>query len=98
MSTVVELIDVNKEYQLGTVPVTALSGVNLKIDSGEFIAILGPSGSGKTTLLNLIGALDRPTNGTVRIEGIDLSQLSDSKIATIRQRIGIVFQFFNLNI
>ena len=96
MAAVVELIDVDKQYQLGQVPVTALTGVNVEIQEGEFVAILGPSGSGKTTMLNLIGALDRPTNGVVQIEGTDLSKLSDSQIAKIRQRIGIVFQFFNL--
>jgi len=81
---------------LGKVPVHALQGVNLKVESGDFLAILGPSGSGKSTLLNLIGALDKPTEGKMLIEGVDVSTLDDSQLANLRRRIGFVFQFFNL--
>jgi putative ABC transport system ATP-binding protein len=81
---------------LGNIPVDALCGINLSIDPGEFIAILGPSGSGKSTLLNLIGALDKPSKGIVKIEGVDLTTMNESQLARIRLRIGFVFQFFNL--
>ena len=94
--SVVETINLRKTYMLGKVPVNALQGVNLKVEKGDFIAILGPSGSGKSTLLNMIGALDKPTEGKVFIEGIDVSTLNDNELADLRRRIGFVFQFFNL--
>jgi len=94
--SVVETINLRKTYLLGKVPVNALCGVNLKVESGDFLAILGPSGSGKSTLLNLIGALDKPTEGKMLIEGVDVSTLSDNQLADLRRRIGFVFQFFNL--
>jgi putative ABC transport system ATP-binding protein len=81
---------------LGNVPVEALRGVDLTIDKGDFLAILGPSGSGKSTLLNMIGALDKPTEGKVLIEGVDVSTLNDNQLADLRRGIGFVFQFFNL--
>jgi putative ABC transport system ATP-binding protein len=81
---------------LGKVPVNALRGVNLKVEKGEFLAVLGPSGSGKSTLLNLIGALDKPTEGKLLIESVDISTLDDDQLADLRRRIGFVFQFFNL--
>ncbi|NWG10864.1 ABC transporter ATP-binding protein [Candidatus Bathyarchaeota archaeon] len=96
MTTIVEATSLKKTYMLGKIPVEALRGVNLKIESDDFLAILGPSGSGKSTLLNLIGALDKPTGGKLSIEGIDLSSLNDNQLADIRRRIGFVFQFFNL--
>jgi len=96
MTAVVETIDLKKTYMLGKVPVEALRGVNLKVEEGDFLAILGPSGSGKSTLLNLIGALDKPTEGKMLIEGVDVSTLNDSQLADLRRRIGFVFQFFNL--
>jgi putative ABC transport system ATP-binding protein len=94
--SVVEAIDVSKTYMLGKVPVEALRGVNLKVDCGDFVSILGPSGSGKSTMLNLIGALDKPTSGTLRIDGVDISTLNDNQLAEVRLKIGFVFQFFNL--
>jgi putative ABC transport system ATP-binding protein len=91
-----ELIDVVKEYP-GSPPVRALDGVSLRVEAGELLAILGQSGSGKSTLLNIAGALDRPTAGEVRIDGQDISQLSDAPLSTLRgRRIGFVFQQFVL--
>lgn len=96
VTTIVEAVDLKRTYMLGKVPVNALRGVNLKVESGDFLAILGPSGSGKSTLLNLIGALDKPTEGNMLIEGVDVSTLNDNQLADLRRRIGFVFQFFNL--
>lgn len=96
MTTIVEAIDVKKIYMLGKVPVEALRGINLKVENGEFLAILGPSGSGKSTLLNLISALDKPSSGKMIIDGSDLSKLNDNQLADVRSKIGFVFQFFNL--
>lgn len=93
---IVEAIDVKKTYMLGRVPVEALRGVNLKVETGDFISILGPSGSGKSTMLNLIGALDKPTAGLLKIDGVDIGKLNDNQLADLRLRIGFVFQFFNL--
>jgi putative ABC transport system ATP-binding protein len=96
MATIVEAVDLKKTYMLGKVPVEALRGVNLKVESGDFLAVLGPSGSGKSTLLNLIGALDKPTEGKMLIDGVDVSTLNDNQLADLRRRVGFVFQFFNL--
>ena len=96
MALVVEAVDLKKTYMLGKIPVQALRGVNLKVESGDFLSILGPSGSGKSTLLNLIGALDKPTAGKMLIDGVDVSTLNDNQLAELRLRIGFVFQFFNL--
>jgi putative ABC transport system ATP-binding protein len=96
VATIVEAFNLKKTYLLGKVPVNALRGVNLKVESGDFLAILGPSGSGKSTLLNLIGALDKPTEGKMLIEDVDVSTLNDGQLANLRRRIGFVFQFFNL--
>ena len=96
MTEIVEAVNLKKTYLLGKVPVEALRGVNLRVESGDFLAVLGPSGSGKSTLLNLIGALDKPTEGSLRIEGVDISKLEDNQLSDLRRRIGFVFQFFNL--
>jgi putative ABC transport system ATP-binding protein len=91
---VVELEEVRKDYPGG---VTALAGVSLRIEAGEAAAIVGPSGSGKSTLLHLIGTLDRPSAGTVRIEGRDVSTMPDRRLSALRaRRIGFVFQQFHL--
>jgi putative ABC transport system ATP-binding protein len=96
MATIVEAVNLKKTYMLGKIPVEALRGVNLKVESGEFLSILGPSGSGKSTLLNLIGALDKPTAGALLIDGVDVSKLNDNQLSDLRSRVGFVFQFFNL--
>jgi putative ABC transport system ATP-binding protein len=96
ISTVLELAAVTKTY--GTEPpIAALDGVSFSVDEGELVAIVGPSGSGKSTLLHLMGTLDRPSSGVVRITGIDSAQLSDRELAALRaNRIGFVFQQFFL--
>ncbi|MFP6638983.1 MAG: ABC transporter ATP-binding protein [Myxococcota bacterium] len=93
----VDVRSVTKRYQQGELEVLALQGLSLTIQPGEFTAICGPSGSGKTTLLNLIGALDKPTSGTVILEGQELGTLSRRDLSQIRRdRIGFVFQSYNL--
>ncbi len=93
----IELTDLSKWYQMGEVRVTALDHLSLDIDRGEFVVVLGPSGSGKTTLLNLIGALDTPSEGSIQINGNDLSQSSRGQRFTFRRRtVGFIFQTFNL--
>jgi putative ABC transport system ATP-binding protein len=91
---VIELTDVTKVYPGG---VTALAGVSLRIEAGELVAIVGPSGSGKSTMLNVLGTLDRPSSGRVRIDRYDVAQLSDAALSALRAgRIGFVFQQFHL--
>ena len=93
---VLELIDVVKTYP-GDPPVVALAGVSLRIDQGELVAIVGPSGSGKSTLLHVMGTLERPTRGVVRIAGEDTSTMSDKQLSGLRaRRLGFVFQQFFL--
>jgi putative ABC transport system ATP-binding protein len=94
--TVLEIQDLQKTYMLGSVPVPALRGVSFQVEAGEFVSILGPSGSGKSTLLNMIGALDRPSDGNLAIRGTQVATLNDDQLAELRQRVGFVFQFFNL--
>lgn len=94
---VVELSNVRREYQTGEVPTVALADVSLEVRRGEFVAIVGPSGSGKSTLMNLIGCLDRPSSGTVKISGRDISTLDDNELTALRSKaIGFVFQQFQL--
>ncbi len=93
----IELIRVEKSYQNGDVVTHALKNISFKVNDGEFVAIMGPSGSGKSTLMHIIGALDRPTQGTYILDGQDVSQLSDDDLAKVRRdRLGFIFQAFNL--
>ena len=95
--TILKLINVKKIYRTDSIETYALRDVNLEVYEGDFIAIMGPSGSGKTTLLNILGLLDKPTSGKVLIDGVDVSELSDTEMAKIRNfKIGFVFQQFNL--
>jgi len=96
-SIAVVVENLHKSYVLGSTAVGALRGVSMTIGKGEFLALMGPSGCGKTTLLNLIGAIDKPSRGSVQVEGVQLESLSDDRLAEMRRdRIGVVFQFFNL--
>lgn len=89
--------NVAKIYELGSIKVPALRGVSLTIEKGSFITIMGPSGSGKSTLMNIIGCLDRPTEGSVEIEGIETAKMDRSQLAYVRnKKIGFIFQSFNL--
>lgn len=93
----VEVRDIARDYQLGKVTVSALRGVTLNVERGEFLVITGPSGSGKTTLMNLIGCLDRPTGGTIRFAGLDVARMGDRELSAFRaKRLGFIFQTFNL--
>jgi len=97
MSNVIESHNLSKVYNPDTIPVYAVDGVDLQIEEGEFTALVGPSGSGKTTLLNLIGGLDYPTEGDVKIAGVDITNMSENKLIDFRLRnIGFVFQAYNL--
>ena len=93
----ISLRGVTKIYTVGTQRVAALNGIDLEIADGEFLSIMGPSGSGKSTLMNIIGCLDRQTEGTYVLDGLDVSSLGDNQLAIIRnRRLGFVFQSFNL--
>src|SRR4051812_622140 len=97
MSTLLETIDLRRHYRMGETLVRALDGVWMSLAEGEFLALLGPSGSGKSTLLNLIAGLDRPTSGSLRIDGSDLAAMSTEDLSRHRrQNVGIIFQSFNL--
>jgi putative ABC transport system ATP-binding protein len=94
---VIRIEDLTRVYQMGEVEVRALDGISLKIDEGEFVAVMGPSGSGKSTFMNIVGCLDRPTAGRYFLDGHDVSELDRDERAEIRnQKIGFVFQSFNL--
>ena len=94
---VIDAEGITKVYKMGEIEVHALRGVSLKVERGEVISIMGPSGSGKSTLMNVLGALDRPTDGTYHLNGELVSDLSDDELAVIRNReVGFVFQTFNL--
>ncbi|MCX7695687.1 MAG: ABC transporter ATP-binding protein [Caloramator sp.] len=93
----IEIVELKKSYKLLSEDIEVLRGVNLKIDRGEYVAIMGPSGSGKSTLMNILGCLDRPSAGKYVLNGSDVSKLNDNELAKIRNReIGFVFQAFNL--
>jgi putative ABC transport system ATP-binding protein len=93
----VELRNVSKIYRLGEEEIRALDDISLDIGEGEFISIIGPSGSGKSTLMHILGCLDSPTKGTIRLDGLEIENASPRQLASIRNRkIGFVFQFFNL--
>ena len=93
----IQLININREFQVGEETVHALKDINLEIQNGEYVSLMGPSGSGKSTLLNVIGCLDHPTSGKYLLDGKDVTNLSENELALIRRfHIGFVFQFFHL--
>ena len=97
MSSLIEIRDLRKIYSAGEEPVAALDGVSLKIDNGEFVAIMGASGSGKSTMLNILGCLDVPTSGSYLLDGVEVARRTRRELAIIRNRkLGFVFQNFNL--
>ena len=97
ISSLIELKDIQKTYRIGDSEYPVLKGIDLKIESGEFIALMGPSGSGKSTLLNIVGCLDRPTSGHFTLLGQDVSRTSDDELARLRrEELGFIFQTFNL--
>ncbi|MBO6606938.1 ABC transporter ATP-binding protein [Psychroserpens sp.] len=97
MSNVIEIRDIIRDFKLGQETVHVLKGIDLDIETGDYVAIMGPSGSGKSTLMNILGCLDTPTAGTYILNGKDVSQMSDDELAEIRNtEIGFVFQTFNL--
>ena len=93
----IELVQVEKSYRMGRVDYSALRGVDLEIGAGELVAIVGPSGSGKTTILNLVSGIDRPTSGSVTVDGLRIDELGEEELAVWRgEHVGVVFQFFQL--
>lgn len=94
---IIELQEINKIYRTDEIETVALENVNLSIDKGEFVSVMGPSGCGKSTLLNIVGLLDEPTGGTVRIDGVKIDRMKDRKLAQFRNsKLGFVFQSFHL--
>ena len=97
MATLVDVRDIHKTFYRGGEKIDVLEGLALTVAQGEFLALMGPSGSGKSTLLNLIGGLDRPTSGTIAVDGVTISSLSEGKLTAWRARhVGFVFQMYNL--
>ncbi len=94
---VIDVNNVKKDYPLGKTTVHALRGVNLQVEEGAFMSIIGPSGSGKTTLLNIIGCIDTPTTGSIRVHDEEITELNDKQVTDVRlHKIGFIFQTFNL--
>ncbi len=97
ISAVIDLRDIRKNFRIGESEISVLKGIDLKIERGEFIALMGPSGSGKSTLMNIVGCLDRPSSGIFLLLGQDISTISDDELARIRrEELGFIFQTFNL--
>ena len=97
MSEIIKIQDLNKIYDIGAIQVHALKKINLSIEQGEYVAIMGQSGSGKSTLMNILGCLDRPTDGHYYLDGIEVGKLSENKLSLVRnKKIGFVFQSFHL--
>ena len=95
--SVVKIKEITKIYRMGKIEVPALCGINLIVNKGEFVSIMGPSGCGKSTLMHIIGCLDRPTNGHILLDEVDVDELNDNALAEIRnKKVGFVFQTFNL--
>jgi putative ABC transport system ATP-binding protein len=95
--SMIEIRDITKTYRMGDVEVNALGGVSFDVHDGEMVAIMGPSGSGKSTLMNILGCLDKPTSGSYKLDGTEVSTMNDDQLARVRNRkIGFVFQQFNL--
>ncbi len=96
-NSIIQTINLHKQYGMGDILVNALDGVDLRINQGEFVSIMGPSGSGKSTLMNILGCLDRPTEGRYILDGEDVSDLTKAQLALLRNRqIGFIFQSYNL--
>lgn len=96
-SLVIDIKKIGKTYKIGEVIVNALETIDLKIEKGEYVALMGPSGSGKSTLMNILGCLDTPSRGSYKLNGIDVSNMTDNELAEIRNKeIGFIFQTFNL--